>query len=65
MLRDLLSNTARWMGGPLPEYAEESPMPPEEYDEMVREYNEEKLRLDDELYWATVWDEEDESREDV
>lgn len=64
LLRDLLWSIARRMGGPLPEYADGSPMPPEEHGETAREYNEEKLRLDAELYWAAVWDEDDDPRED-
>ncbi len=59
MLRTLAQAVARLIGAPLPEYPDGTPMPPEEYEEMMYELDEEKLHLDDELYRMTEWEEED------
>ena len=63
MLRSVTRGFARLIGAPLPEYPDGVPMSDEEYDEIMRAVEEQKLRLDDELSWATMWEEDDRRRE--
>ena len=62
MLRAVARGVARLIGAPLPEYPDGSPMPPQEWDGVVEDWNEQKARLDDELLRTYRWEEEE--RED-
>jgi len=63
MLKAIKRGVDHFLHGSPPTYPDGTPMPPEEYNEMMREYQEQKLRLDDELYWMTEWDEDDRRQE--
>lgn len=62
MLKAVARSFARLIGAPLPEHSDGSLMPPEEYEEMMHDWNEQSRQLDEDHYW--FWRQEEEDRDD-